>query len=88
MANRLPKAGIRQPKTIVRECNALLAGSGMVVRDWQLSHLEPVPMNQRFWLELEDASDWQPIHDLHELHQQLLADAAKNAVAQPAQATP
>lgn len=88
MANHLPKAGIRQPKTIVRECNALLTGSGMVVRDWQLSHLEPVQMNQRFTLELEDASDWESIPDLHELHQQLLADAAKNAVAQPAQATP
>ena len=59
MANRLPKAGIRQPKTIVRECNALLAGSGMVVRDWQ------------------------PISDLHELHQQLQQDAAKKAQATP-----
>ena len=44
MANHLPKAGIRQPKTIVRECNALLAGSGMVVRDWQLSHLDRPPL--------------------------------------------
>lgn len=83
MANHLPKAGIRQPKTIVRECNALLAGSGMVVRDWQLSHLEPVPMNERFTLELEDASDWQPIPDLYELHQQLLADAAKAGEKNP-----
>lgn len=83
MANYLPKAGTRQPKTIVRECNALLAGSGMVVRDWQLSHLEPVSMNQRFTLELEDASDWQPIPDLYELHQQLQQDVAKKAQATP-----
>lgn len=55
----------------------------MVVRDWQLSHLEPVPMNHRFTLELEDASDWQPISDLHELHQQLQQDAAKKAQATP-----
>ena len=72
MANRLPKAGIRQPKTIVRECNALLAGSGMVVRDWQLSHLEPVPMNQRFTLETLDGDDWDEIADLYALHADLL----------------
>lgn len=83
MANHLPKAGIRQPKTIVRECNALLAGSDMVVRDWQLSHLEPVPMNERFTLELTSGDDWQPIPDLYELHQQLQQDAAKKAQATP-----
>ena len=83
MANHAPRAGKRQPKTLARECNDLLAGSGLVVRDWQLSAVEPVPMNHRFTLELEDASDWQPISDLHELHQQLQQDAAKKAQATP-----
>ncbi|HNM39504.1 MAG TPA: hypothetical protein PKI72_04465 [Giesbergeria sp.] len=40
-------------------------------------------MNQRFTLELEDASDWQPIPDLYELHQQLQQDVAKKAQATP-----
>ena len=73
MANHLPKAGIRQPKTIVRECNVLLAGSGMIVRDWQLSHLEPVPMSERFTLELTSGDDWSEIPDLYALHAELLA---------------
>ena len=69
-------------------CNALLEGSGWVVRDWQRdSLLEPLPLHQRFTLETLNGDDWNEVPDLYELHQQLQQDAAKNTVAQPAQAT-
>ena len=77
MANHTPRAGKRQPKTLARECNELLAGSGLVVRDWQLSNLEPVPAHERFTLEMEDASDWQAIPCIYKLHDELQADAVK-----------
>ena len=78
MANHTPKAGTRQPKTILRECNSFLTGSGMVVRDWQRdSLLEPLPLHKRFTLELTSGDDWNEIPDLHALLQQLQQDAAK-----------
>ncbi|GAO23526.1 hypothetical protein ALISP_3346 [Alicycliphilus sp. B1] len=68
MANHAPRAGKRQPKTLVRECNALLAGSGLVVRDWQLSAVEPVPAHKRFTLETIDGDDWDEVRDIYAFH--------------------
>ena len=79
MANHTPRAGKRQPKTLARECNDLLAGSGLVVRDWQLSAVEPVPMNQRFTLETVDGNDWDEIPDIYALHADLEAKQAKHS---------
>ena len=74
MANRTPKAGTRQPKTILRECNSFLTGSGMVVRDWQRdSLLEPLPLHRRFTLETLDGHDWTEIPDIYIFHAELLA---------------
>lgn len=88
MAIRISRAGRPQVKTIMRLCNELLEGSGMIVRDWQRdSLLEPVPLHKRFTLETLNGDDWQPIPDLHELHQQLLADAAKAGEKNPRCAT-
>ena len=84
MAIRISRAGRLQPKTIVRECNALLAGSGWLVRDWQRdSLLEPLPPHKRFTLETLNGDDWNEVPDLYELHQQLQQDAAKKAQATP-----
>lgn len=71
MANHTPRAGKRQPKTLARECNELLAGSGLVVRDWQRSNLEPVPAHKRFTLETADGDDWGEVPDIYALHAEL-----------------
>ena len=66
----------------MRLCNELLTDSGLIVRDWQRdSLLEPLPLHQRFTLETTDASDWNEIPCIYELHQQLQADAAKKQAA-------
>lgn len=81
MAIRISRAGRPQVKTLMRLCNELLEGSGLCVRDWQRdSLLEPVPLNKRFTLEMMDASDWNEIPCIYELHAQLQADAAKKQV--------
>lgn len=71
MANHAPRAGKRQPKTLVRECNELLVGSGLVVRDWQLSAVEPVPAYKRFTLETVDGDDWDEVRDIYAFHADL-----------------
>lgn len=76
MANHAPRAGKRQPKTLVRECNELLSGSGLVVRDWQLSAVEPVPAYKRFTLETVDGDDWDEVPDIYALHAELTAKQA------------
>ena len=82
MAIRISRAGRPQVKTIMRLCNELLTSSGLIVRDWQRdSLLEPVPLHKRFTLETTDASDWNEIPCIYELHQQLQADAAKKQAA-------
>ena len=82
MAIRISRAGRPQVKTIVRLCNELLEGSGLIVRDWQRdSLLEPVPLNRRFTLEELSGDDWDEIPCLYELHQQLQTDAAKKQAA-------
>ena len=81
MAIHISRAGRPQVKTIMRLCNALLEGSGLIVRDWQRdSLLEPVPLHKRFTLETTDASDWNEIPCIYALHQQLQTDAAKKQV--------
>ena len=81
MAIRISRAGRPQVKTIMRLCNELLEGSGLIVRDWQRdSLLEPVPLHKRFTLEELSGDDWDEIPCLYELHQQLQADAAKKQV--------
>ena len=82
MALRMSRAGRPQVKTIMRLCNELLTGSGLIVRDWQRdSLLEPVPLHKRFTLEELSGDDWDEIPCLYELHQQLQADAAKKQAA-------
>ena len=82
MAIRISRAGRPQVKTIMRLCNELLEGSGLIVRDWQRdSLLEPVPLHKRFTLETTDASDWNEIPCIYELHQQLEMYAAKKQAA-------
>ena len=74
MAIRISRAGRSQVKTIVRLCNELLEGSGLIVRDWQRdSLLEPVPLHKRFTLETLDGDDWDEVPDLYALHADLLA---------------
>ena len=81
MTIRISRAGRPQVKTIMRLCNELLEGSGLIVRDWQRdSLLEPVPLNRRFTLEELSGDDWDEIPCIYELHQQLQADAAKKQV--------
>ena len=82
MAIHRSRAGRRQVKTIMRLCNELLEGSGLIVRDWQRdSLLEPLPLNQRFTLGELSGADWDEIPCLYELHQQLQTDAAKKQAA-------
>lgn len=82
MAIHISRAGRPQVKTIMRLCNELLTGSGLIVRDWQRdSLLEPVPLHKRFTLEGLSGDDWDEIPCLYELHQQLQADAAKKQAA-------
>lgn len=82
MAIHISRAGRPQVKTIMRLCNELLEGSGLIVRDWQRdSLLEPVPLNRRFTLEELSGDDWDEIPCLYELHQQLQTDAAKKQAA-------
>lgn len=76
MAIRISRAGRPQVKTIVRLCNELLEGSGLIVRDWQRdSLLEPLPLHKRFTLETTDGNDWDEIPCIYELHQQLHVSA-------------
>ena len=70
-----------QGKIVARLCNALLEGSGLVVRDWQLPGTEPLPKHRRFTLETQDGDDWDEIPCIYQLHQQLQQDEAKRAQA-------
>ena len=82
MVIRISRAGRPQVKTIMRLCNELLEGSGLIVRDWQRdSLLEPVPLHKRFTLEELSGDAWDEIPCLYELHQQLQTDAAKKQAA-------
>lgn len=77
-----PKAPRRlQAKIAARLCNALLEGSGLCVRDWQLPGTNSLPKHRRFTLETTDGDDWDTILDIYELHAQLLADEAKKVQA-------
>lgn len=77
-----PKSPHRlQAKIAARLCNALLEGSGLCVRDWQLPGTNPLPKHRRFTLETTDGDDWDTILDIYELHAQLLADEAKRVQA-------
>lgn len=80
MANHTPKPRRQQAKIVMRLCNELLEGSGLVVRDWQRdSILEPLPLHKRFTLETTDGDDWDEISDIYALHAELEAKQAENA---------
>jgi len=80
VANHTPKPRRQQAKIVMRLCNELLEGSGLVVRDWQRdSILEPLPLHRRFTLETTDGDDWDEIPDIYALHAELEAKQAKNA---------
>lgn len=51
MANRTPKAGKRQPKTLIRELNEWLKPDGLQVVDWGKGELDPPPKHKRYFLE-------------------------------------
>lgn len=70
-----------QGKIVARLCNALLEGSGLCVRDWQVPGTNPLPKHKRFTLETIDGDDWDTIPDIYELHAQLMADEAKRVQA-------
>ena len=70
-----------QAKIAARHCNALLLGSGLCVRDWQLPGTDPLPKHRRFKLETLDADDWAEIPCIYELHQQLQHDEETKAQA-------
>lgn len=73
MATTATKPRRQQAKIVMRLCNELLAGSGLVIRDWQSHHLfEPLPLQKRFTLETEDGDDWDEIPDIYALHTDLL----------------
>ena len=77
MANHTPKPRRQQAKIVMRLCNELLEGSGLVVRDWQRdSILEPLPLHKRFTLETTDGDDWDEIPDIYALHAELTAKQA------------
>ena len=81
MAIHISRAGRPQVKTIMRLCNELLEGSGLIVRDWQRdSLLEPLPLHKRFTLETTDGNDWNEIPCIYALHAQLETDVAKKQV--------
>ena len=87
MAIRISRAGRPQVKTIMRLCNELLTGSGLIVRDWQRdSLLEPLSLNQRFTLETLDGDDWDEVPDLYALHTELLAKLGQASPDAPAPA--
>jgi hypothetical protein len=70
-----------QAKIVARLCSALLEGSGLCVRDWQLPGTNPLPKHKRFTLETTDGNDWDAIPCIYALHAQLLADETKKAQA-------
>ena len=76
MATTATKPRRQHAKTVMRLCNELLAGSGLVIRDWQRDALfEPLPLNKRFTLETTDGDDWDEILDIYALHTDLLKPA-------------
>ncbi len=70
-----------QGKIVARLCNALLEGSGLVVRDWQLPGTDPLPKHRRFTLETADGDDWDDIPDIYALHALLQQDEANRVKA-------
>ena len=77
MANHTPKLRRQQAKIVMRLCNELLEGSGLIVRDWQRdSILEPLPLHKRFTLETTDGDDWDEVPDIYALHAELTAKQA------------
>lgn len=77
-----PKPSRRlQAKIVARHCNALLLGSGLCVRDWQLPRTDPLPKHRRFTLETTDSDDWDEVPCIYALHQQLQQDEAKRVQA-------
>lgn len=76
MATTATKPRRQHAKTVMRLCNELLAGSGLVIRDWQRDALfEPLPLHKRFTLETTDGDDWDEIPDIYALHTDLLKPA-------------
>ena len=80
MANHIPKPRRQQAKIVMRLCNELLEGSGLIVRDWQRdSILEPLPLHKRFTLETTDGDDWDEVPDIYALHAELETKQAEHS---------
>ena len=70
MANSTSRLGQRPFKSLLRECNAWLADSGLRVVDW--SNGDPdIPPSKRFYLETIDADDWDAIPCLRTFHEEM-----------------
>ena len=70
MANSTSRLGQRPFKSLLRECNAWLADSGLRVVDWSNGDLD-IPPSKRFYLETIDADDWDAIHCLRTFHKEM-----------------
>ena len=70
MANSTSRLGQRPFKSLLRECNAWLADSGLRVVDWSNGDLD-IPPSKRFYLETIDADDWDAIHCLRTFHREM-----------------
>ena len=70
MANSTSRLGQRPFKSLLRECNAWLADSGLRVVDWSNGDLD-IPPSKRFYLETIDADDWDCIPCLRTFHEEM-----------------
>lgn len=75
MANSTSRLGQRPFKSLLRECNAWLADSGLRVRDWAMGDPN-IPPSKRFYLETADSDDWDVIPCLRTFHAELQAKHA------------
>ena len=83
MANHSPKAGKRQPKTLIRELNEWLKPDGLQVVDWGKGELDPPPKHKRYFLEtIGDDPDWDLLPDLEAFYAEMQAKhATQNTIA-------
>ncbi len=70
MANNTSRLGQRPFKSLIVECNAWLADSGLRVVDWAMGDID-IPPNRRFYLETLDSDDWDSIPCLRTFHEEM-----------------
>ena len=70
MANSTSRLGQRPFKSLLRECNAWLADSGLRVVDWALGDID-IPASKRFYLGTIDADDCGAVPCLRTFHEEM-----------------